>query len=81
MILLGWLGSGGGDSSDPSAPVDASGGKTDLVAHAGGFVIGALLGAAAAVPRVRRVLERVPQWLAGAIALAAFARLVDRFAG
>jgi rhomboid protease GluP len=70
VILLGWLGSGGSDGSDPFSPVDASGGETDLVAHAGGFVIGALLGAAAAMPGVRRALERVPQWLAGALALA-----------
>lgn len=69
IILLGWLGSGGGDISTPFSPVDASGGKTDLVAHAGGFVIGALLGAAAAMPNVKRALERVPQWLSGAIAL------------
>jgi rhomboid protease GluP len=55
VILLGWLGS--------------SGENTDLVAHAAGFALGVLLGAAAAVPTVSRVLARVPQWLSGAIAL------------
>ena len=55
VILLGWMGS--------------EGENTDLVGHAAGFVIGALLGAAAALPAVSRVLERVPQWLAGAIAI------------
>jgi rhomboid protease GluP len=56
VILLGWFGS--------------SGEQTDLVAHLGGFVIGALLGAGAALPPVQRVLLRVPQSLMGAAALA-----------
>jgi rhomboid protease GluP len=55
VILLGWLGS--------------TGEGTDLVGHATGFAVGTLLGATAALPAVERVLERVPQWLAG---LAAF---------
>lgn len=57
VILLGWFGS--------------SGEQTDLVAHLGGFVAGALLGAGAALPRVQRLLLRVPQSLMGAVALAA----------
>ncbi len=72
VILLGWLGSGGGDA-DPSRWIDPEGPKTDLVAHAAGFVIGGLIGASAAVPSIRRALERMPQWLAGAFALGAIA--------
>lgn len=55
VILLGWTGSAGEG--------------TDLVAHVGGFVVGVLLGAGAAVPRVQRALDRVPQSLSGAVAL------------
>jgi len=55
VILLGWTGSAGEG--------------TDLVAHVGGFVVGVLLGASAAVPRVQRALDRVPQSLSGALAL------------
>jgi rhomboid protease GluP len=58
VILLGWMGS--------------EGENTDLVGHAGGFVLGVVLGAIAALPAARGVLERVPQWLAGAVALGAF---------
>ena len=42
----------------------------DVVAHVAGFVVGALLGACAALPGWRRLLQRVPQWLTGAAALA-----------
>jgi len=56
VILLGWTGSAGEG--------------TDLVAHLGGFAMGALLGATAALPRPRQWLEGVPQWLTGAGALA-----------
>jgi rhomboid protease GluP len=59
VVLLGWLGSAGEG--------------TDLVAHALGFVIGALIGATAALPRVERVLERVPEWLAGLAAIVSIA--------
>lgn len=55
-VLLGWFGS--------------SGEGTDIVAHALGFVFGCLLGAWAAMPVVERTLRRVPQWLAGAAAIA-----------
>lgn len=54
-VLLGWFGS--------------EGEGTDVVAHALGFLIGCLLGAAAAAPLVAKFLERVPQWLSGALAL------------
>jgi rhomboid protease GluP len=56
VVLLGWTGS--------------SGEGTDLVGHMGGFLAGVLLGAAAAQPRLRQMLDRVPQWLAGVLALA-----------
>lgn len=59
VILLGWTGSAGEG--------------TDLVAHLAGFTTGALLGTAAATPASRRWLERIPQWLAGAAALAEIA--------
>lgn len=56
VILLGWFGSAGE--------------QTDLVAHLGGFAVGALLGAGAALPRIERWLQRAPQSLLGAAALA-----------
>jgi len=59
VILLGWTGSAGEG--------------TDLVAHLAGFTTGALLGVAAASGTSRRWLERTPQWLAGATALAEMA--------
>ena len=49
VVLLGWLGSAGEG--------------TDLVAHATGFIVGVLIGAAAALPGIKYTLERVPQWL------------------
>jgi rhomboid protease GluP len=55
VILLGWTGSAGE--------------QTDLVAHLGGFAVGALLGASVALPRVQALLARVPQSLMGALAL------------
>lgn len=59
IALLGWLGTAGE--------------RTDVVAHAFGFAVGALLGATAGRSAVARVLERVPQWLAGLAALASLA--------
>jgi rhomboid protease GluP len=55
-VLLGWFGSAGEG--------------TDIVAHALGFTFGCLLGVAVAVPAMERALQRVPQWLAGAGAMA-----------
>jgi rhomboid protease GluP len=54
VILLGWFGSAGEG--------------TDLVAHALGFIVGGLLGVAAAFPGMGAVLDRVPQWAAGLLA-------------
>ena len=59
VILLGWTGSAGEG--------------TDLVAHLAGFATGVLLGVAAATDAARRWLERIPQWLTGAAALAGIA--------
>jgi membrane associated rhomboid family serine protease len=61
VILLGWTGSGG------------EGTDVDVIAHLGGFAAGALLGALAALPRVQRWLQHVPQAISGAIALASIA--------
>jgi membrane associated rhomboid family serine protease len=55
VILLGWMGS--------------EGEHTDVVAHVTGFVVGTGMGAAIAIPRVLRMLTRVPQWATGATAL------------
>ncbi|MFZ0008354.1 MAG: rhomboid family intramembrane serine protease [Steroidobacteraceae bacterium] len=55
VVLLGWTGS--------------SGEGTDLIGHLAGFVAGVLLGAMAAQPRLRQLLDRLPQWLAGVAAL------------
>jgi membrane associated rhomboid family serine protease len=59
VVLLGWLGSAGED--------------TDLVGHVAGFGVGVALGVLAALPAAQRVLAGVPQWLAGAMALASLA--------
>jgi membrane associated rhomboid family serine protease len=55
VVLLGWTGT--------------EGQGTDVVAHALGFGVGALLGATVAFPSIGRVLDRLPQWLAGLAAL------------
>jgi rhomboid protease GluP len=59
VVLLGWFGTAGE--------------HTDVFAHLAGFCVGVLLGTAAAVAAVRRVLERAPQWVGGALALGAIA--------
>ena len=59
VVLLGWLGTAGE--------------HTDVFAHLAGFCVGVLLGTTAAVAPVRRVLERAPQWIGGALALGAVA--------
>jgi membrane associated rhomboid family serine protease len=56
VLLLGWLGS--------------EGEHTDVVAHVAGFVVGTSLGTLVAIPRVRRALTAVPQWVTGGAALA-----------
>jgi rhomboid protease GluP len=56
LALLGWLGTAGK--------------HTDVIAHALGFAVGALLGWAAALPRLDQRLQRIPQWPAGIAAMA-----------
>jgi membrane associated rhomboid family serine protease len=64
VILLGWTGSGGGSE-------DGSGSENiDLFGHVAGFIVGIVFGALAALPSCRRLLDRVPQWVAGGAALA-----------
>ena len=55
VVLLGWLGT--------------SGANTDVMAHLLGFVVGGILGALIAAPRLQRQWRRLPQWLGGAVAL------------
>jgi rhomboid protease GluP len=62
-LLLGWLGTGGLSGTDRPEVVAAS--TTDIVAHASGFFVGTVLGAAAAVTALRKRLEKVPQWASG----------------
>jgi rhomboid protease GluP len=69
VILLGWTGSGGGSE-------DSSGSQSeniDLFGHVAGFMVGVVLGAVAALPWCRRLLDRVPQWFAGGVAVASIA--------
>lgn len=66
VILLGWTGSGGGEEGSGSENID-------LFSHVAGFVVGIFLGATAALPWCRRLLDRVPQWVAGGAALASIA--------
>jgi membrane associated rhomboid family serine protease len=55
VVLLGWTGS--------------EGEHTDVFAHLAGFAFGGALGALAAIPALHRALSRVPQWIAGTLAL------------
>jgi rhomboid protease GluP len=65
LVLLSWTGSGGQgmDGQEASGPV------IDVVAHALGFGVGVLLGAAVAVESLDQLLDRLPQWLTGLLAL------------
>ncbi len=58
VILLGWTGAG------------EEGAQIDVIAHLAGFAVGAVLGATVALPGVKALVARVPQWLSGAAALA-----------
>jgi membrane associated rhomboid family serine protease len=68
VVLLGWTGSGGGSEDGTGAAENV-----DLVGHVAGFAVGLVLGAIAALPRCRRMFDRVPQWLSGLIALGSMA--------
>jgi rhomboid protease GluP len=66
VVLLSWTGTGGQSLEEPGG---GEGQTVDVVAHALGFAVGLLAGAGAALESVSRVLSRVPQWLAGLLAL------------
>lgn len=70
LVLLAWTGTGGKSLDDPGSDTGQS---VDVAAHVLGFAVGLLAGAAASLAKVAAVLDRVPQWLAGAIACAVIA--------
>jgi rhomboid protease GluP len=59
VALLAWTGSGGEG--------------TDVVAHLAGFLVGTVLGAIAAEQSVNAAMSRIPQWVAGLLALGSIA--------
>jgi rhomboid protease GluP len=59
VVLLGWLGTAGEG--------------TDVIGHLLGFAVGCCLGAAAGIGAVERYLHRLPQGLAGLMALVSIA--------
>jgi membrane associated rhomboid family serine protease len=69
VVLLGWFGSGGGNGDEDGAAAT----QVDVVAHVIGFMMGCMLGVLAAQPAVRRLLDRLPQWISGLAALASIA--------
>ena len=70
-LLLGWLGTGGLSGTDKPEVIAAS--TTDIVAHATGFIVGAVLGAVAAISVVRKRLAQLPQWASGTAAIGVIA--------
>jgi len=66
VVLLSWTGTGGQSLDEPGG----AGQTVDVVAHALGFGVGLLAGAVVALESVSRVSDRVPQWLAGVLAVA-----------
>jgi membrane associated rhomboid family serine protease len=73
-LLLGWLGAGGAAGDDaPPGSGESGADSVDVVAHVLGFLVGAALGALAALAPVERAINRVPQWLSGLSALAVLA--------
>jgi rhomboid protease GluP len=67
VVLLSWTGTGAQSLEEPGG---AAGQTVDVVAHALGFAVGLLAGAGVARESAARLLNRVPQWLAGLLALA-----------
>jgi hypothetical protein len=65
LLLLAWTGTGGGSLEEPGSG-DPS---VDVAAHALGFGVGLLAGTAVSMKGVSRVLDRVPQWVSGVLAL------------
>jgi rhomboid protease GluP len=70
-VLLSWTGTGGESIDQPGT--GSAGLTVDVLAHALGFFVGLGTGAAAALQAASRVLDRVPQWLTGLLALAPLA--------
>jgi rhomboid protease GluP len=68
LVLLSWTGTGGQSLDQPNG--NGGGQAVDVLAHALGFAVGMLAGAVAALGPATRMLNRVPQWLAGLLALA-----------
>jgi rhomboid protease GluP len=68
VILLSWTGTGGESLDQPGSGGEA-GHSVDVLAHALGFAVGLSAGSVAALGAVSRGLDRVPQWLAGLLAL------------
>lgn len=66
-VLLSWTGTGGESIDQPGT--GGAGLTVDVLAHALGFFVGLGAGAAAALQAASRVLDRVPQWLTGLLAL------------
>jgi membrane associated rhomboid family serine protease len=69
VILLSWTGTGGESLDQPESGGGGGGQSVDVLAHALGFGMGLCAGAVAARAAAARVLDRVPQWLAGLLAL------------
>jgi rhomboid protease GluP len=67
LVLLAWTGTGGKSLDDPTSDVGQS---VDVAAHVLGFAVGLLSGASVSLARVGSVLNRMPQPLAGLLALA-----------
>jgi len=69
IVLLSWTGTGA-ESLDERGTGATNGQTVDVMAHALGFGVGLLGGAAvAALKPASRLLSRTPQWLAGLFAL------------
>jgi len=66
VLLLAWTGTGG-ESLDEAGSSAAP--TVDVAAHALGFAVGLLSGAAVSLPGIARVLNRLPQTVAGLLAL------------
>lgn len=73
IALLGMFGAG---AQDPAAPAPVTD-PTNVLSHALGFAVGAVLGAAMAATRGERLINAIPQWLA---ALATFAAVLAAWA-
>lgn len=69
VIMLSWTGTGGESPDQPGGGGQSVDVSVDVLAHALGFAVGLCAGAGVALGAASRVLDRVPQWLAGLLAL------------